>query len=84
MNHATSRDLGATGEASPPRCSAVGVGRTLAGVALHVGAAVSSVFRWRQAYRRKGGRGLCPRCAARSTVGCSGSAGTSSSGRTSA
>ena len=33
-------------------------GRTLAGVARHVGAAVSSVFRWRQAYRRKGGRGL--------------------------
>jgi transposase len=33
-------------------------GRTLAGVARQVGAAVSSVFRWRQAYRRKGGRGL--------------------------
>jgi transposase len=32
--------------------------RTLAGVARQVGAAVSSVFRWRQACRRKGGRGL--------------------------
>ena len=33
-------------------------GQTLASVARQIGAAVSSVFRWRQAYRRKGTRGL--------------------------
>ncbi len=33
-------------------------GQTLAAVARQVGAAVSSVFRWAQAYRRKGARGL--------------------------
>jgi transposase len=33
-------------------------GRTLAAVARQVGAAVSSVFRWSQAYQRKGSRGL--------------------------
>jgi transposase len=33
-------------------------GRTLSGVARHVGAAVSSVFRWWQAYQRQGLRGL--------------------------
>lgn len=33
-------------------------GRTLAAVAGQVGGAVSSVFRWRQAYRWKGGHGL--------------------------
>jgi transposase len=33
-------------------------GYTLAAVAQQIGAAVSSVFRWRQAYRRRGGRGL--------------------------
>lgn len=33
-------------------------GQSLSVVARHVGAAVSSVFRWWQAYRRKGTRGL--------------------------
>ena len=33
-------------------------GHTLASVARQVGAVVSSVFRWKQAYRRKGRRGL--------------------------
>ncbi len=33
-------------------------GQTLAAVAHQVGAAVSSVFRWQQAYRRQGSRGL--------------------------
>ena len=33
-------------------------GQTLAAVARQMGAAVSSVFRWRQAYRRKGPQGL--------------------------
>jgi transposase len=34
------------------------LGRGLSAVARQVGAAVSSVFRWRQAYQRKGARGL--------------------------
>src|SRR5262245_51231960 len=36
-------------------------GQRLPAVARHVGAAVSSVFRWWQAYRRKGPRGLEPK-----------------------
>ena len=36
-------------------------GQTLSTVARQVGAAVSSVFRWWQVYRRKGTRGLDPR-----------------------
>jgi len=33
-------------------------GQSLSGVARQIGAAVSSVFRWRQTYRRKGRQGL--------------------------
>ena len=59
MTHATSRNAQATGEAPSPRCSAVGVGPDSVGNRpSSVGAAVSSVFRWWQAYRRKGTRGL--------------------------
>ena len=61
MTHATSWNAQATGKRRQRAVQLLESGQRLATVPRQVGAAVSSVFRWWQAYRRKGPRGLEPK-----------------------